>query len=40
MGNLDIMIGAQALGTGLILVTNDRAFGRIAGLKIQDWTKP
>jgi len=40
MGNLDLMIGAHALGAGLILVTSDRAFGRIAKLKIQDWTKP
>ena len=39
MGNLDLMIGAHALAAGLILVTNDRAFGRIAKLKIQDWTK-
>jgi len=39
MGNLDLMIGAHALAAGLILVTNDRAFGRIAKLKIQDWTR-
>ncbi len=39
MGNLDMMIGAQALASGLILVTNDRAFSRIGGLKIEDWTK-
>jgi tRNA(fMet)-specific endonuclease VapC len=39
MGNLDLMIGAHARAAGLILVTNDRAFGRIAKLKIQDWTK-
>ena len=40
MGGLDLMIAAHARAAGLILVTNDRAFGRIAGLKIQDWTKP
>ena len=40
MGNLDLMIGAHARAVGLILVTNDRAFRRIAKLKIQDWTKP
>jgi tRNA(fMet)-specific endonuclease VapC len=40
MGNLDLTIGAHALAAGLILVTNDRAFGRIAKLKIQDWTGP
>jgi len=39
MGSLDMMIGAHALATGLILVTNDRAFGRVTGLKVQDWTK-
>lgn len=40
MGNLDMMIGAQALASGLILVTNDQVFSRIGGLKIEDWTKP
>jgi tRNA(fMet)-specific endonuclease VapC len=40
MGNLDMMIGAQALALELILVTNDRAFKRIRKLKIEDWTKP
>jgi tRNA(fMet)-specific endonuclease VapC len=39
MGQLDMMIGAHALAAGLTLVTNDRAFGRIEKLKIQDWTK-
>jgi tRNA(fMet)-specific endonuclease VapC len=39
-GSLDMMIGAHALAAGLILVTNDRAFGRVAGLKVQDWTRP
>src|SRR5580692_8690323 len=39
MGNLDLMIGAHAMAVGLTLVTNDRAFTRIKGLKIQDWTK-
>jgi tRNA(fMet)-specific endonuclease VapC len=39
MGSLDMMIGAHALAAGLVLVTNDRAFGRVAGLKLQDWTK-
>jgi tRNA(fMet)-specific endonuclease VapC len=40
MGNLDMMIGAQALASGLILVTNDHAFDRIKKLKVEDWTKP
>lgn len=40
MGNLDMMIGAQALALDLVLVTNDRAFRRIKKLKVEDWTKP
>jgi len=40
MGNLDMMIGAQALASDLVLVTNDHAFKRIKKLKIEDWTKP
>jgi tRNA(fMet)-specific endonuclease VapC len=39
MGNLDVMIGAHALALDVILVTNDRAFGRIKKLKVEDWTK-
>ncbi|MDR3554730.1 MAG: type II toxin-antitoxin system VapC family toxin [Syntrophobacteraceae bacterium] len=39
MGNLDMMIGAHALALKLILITNDRAFERIKGMKIEDWTK-
>ena len=39
MGNLDIMIGAQALASDLVLVTNDQAFRRIKKLKIEAWTK-
>ena len=39
MGNLDMMIGAQALASGLVLVTNDQAFKRIKKLKIEDWTQ-
>ena len=40
MGNLDMMIGAQALASDLVLVTNDQAFKRIKQLKVEDWTKP
>jgi tRNA(fMet)-specific endonuclease VapC len=40
MGNLDLMIAAQALAVGATLVTNDRVFRRLKGLKIEDWTKP
>jgi tRNA(fMet)-specific endonuclease VapC len=39
MGNLDMMIGAHALATGAVLVTNDRAFTRIKNLTLADWTK-
>ena len=39
MGNLDAMIGAHALALDVILVSNDRAFGRIKKLKVEDWTK-
>jgi len=39
MGNLDLMIAAQALGSGLVLVTSDAVFRRVKGLKIEDWSK-
>jgi len=39
MGSLDMMIAAHAMALGLILVTGDRAFGRIRRLRIEDWTK-
>lgn len=38
MGNLDMMIGAHAVATGLVLVSNDRVFTRIKKLKMEDWT--
>ena len=38
MGNLDMMIGAHALAAGAILISNDRVFGRIKKLKVEDWT--
>ena len=40
LGNLDLMIAAHALAVEAVLVTHDRAFGRIKRLKIEDWTKP
>lgn len=40
MGNLDLMIAAHALAAQAVLVTNDRAFGRVKQLKIEDWTRP
>jgi len=38
MGNLDLMIAAQAVA-GAILVSNDRVFRRIKGLRVEDWSK-
>lgn len=40
MGNLDMMIAAQALAADAILVTQDRVFHRIKHLRVADWTKP
>ncbi len=40
MGNLDLMIAAQALAAGATLVSNDRVFRRVKGLRIEDWIKP
>ena len=40
MGNLDMMIAAQALAAQVVLVTHDRVFHRVKQLKIEDWTKP
>jgi len=39
VGNFDMMIAAQALAAGAVLVTHDRVFHRIAHLRIEDWTK-
>ena len=39
IGPLDTLIAAQALGRKLVLVSNNqREFGRIAGLRTQNWT--
>ena len=40
MGNLDMMIAAQALAAGATLVTSDRVFRRVKGLRVEDWGKP
>ncbi len=40
MGNLDMMIAAQTLAAEAVLVTHDRVFGRVKGLKVEDWSKP
>jgi tRNA(fMet)-specific endonuclease VapC len=39
MGNLDLMIAAQALASGLVLVSSDAVFRRAKGLKIEDWSR-
>jgi tRNA(fMet)-specific endonuclease VapC len=38
LGPLDLLIAAHASDMAAVLVTNDRAFGRIAGLHVEDWT--
>jgi tRNA(fMet)-specific endonuclease VapC len=38
MGNLDMMIAAHALAIEATLVTHDRVFRRLKGLKTEDWT--
>jgi tRNA(fMet)-specific endonuclease VapC len=40
VGNMDLMIAAQALAAEAVLVTHDRVFRRVKGLKLEDWTKP
>lgn len=40
VGNLDLMIAAQALAAEAVLVTHDRVFHRIKRLRIEDWSKP
>ncbi len=37
---LDRLIAAHALGTSTVLVTNDRVFGQVPDLQIEDWTTP
>ena len=39
MGNLDMMMAAQALAVQVVLVTHDRVFRRVKHLKIEDWSK-
>jgi tRNA(fMet)-specific endonuclease VapC len=36
---IDTLIASHALSAGAILVTNDRAFGHVADLVIEDWTE-
>ncbi len=39
MGNMDMMIAAQALAAGVTLVTHDRVFGRVKKLRVEDWSR-
>ncbi|MDR1850304.1 MAG: type II toxin-antitoxin system VapC family toxin [Zoogloeaceae bacterium] len=39
LGTLDMLIAAHALETDSVLVTNDAAFSRVAGLTVEDWTR-
>ena len=39
LGPLDMLIAAHALETDSVLVTNDAAFGCVAGLTVEDWTR-
>ena len=34
---LDMLIAAHALEADAVLVTNDRAFGQVEGLMVEDW---
>jgi tRNA(fMet)-specific endonuclease VapC len=39
LGALDLMIAAHAVERDALLVTNDRAFGSVPGLRVDDWAK-
>lgn len=40
IGPYDVLIAGQAMARGLPLVTNNTAeFERVAGLRLEDWTK-
>ncbi|HLX84148.1 MAG TPA: type II toxin-antitoxin system VapC family toxin [Terriglobales bacterium] len=39
MGNLDLMIAAQAVAGEVVLVTHDHVFRRVKGLKVEDWNR-
>jgi tRNA(fMet)-specific endonuclease VapC len=39
MGNLDMMIAAQALAAEAVLITHDRVLRRVKGLKTMDWVQ-
>jgi tRNA(fMet)-specific endonuclease VapC len=39
LGALDLLIAAHAVEHDAVLVTNDRAFGAVPGLRLEDWTR-
>jgi tRNA(fMet)-specific endonuclease VapC len=39
LGALDLLIAAHAVQHDVVLVTNDRAFGAVPGLRLEDWTR-
>ena len=39
LGALDLLIAAHAVVHDAVLVTNDRAFGAVPGLRLEDWTQ-
>jgi tRNA(fMet)-specific endonuclease VapC len=39
LGALDLLIAAHAVQHDAVLVTNDRAFGAVPGLRVEDWTR-
>jgi tRNA(fMet)-specific endonuclease VapC len=38
LGNLDTLIAAQAIASGCVLVSNDKALARTPGLQVEDWS--
>lgn len=38
LGDMDLLIAATALAHDLTLVTRDRDFARVPGLRVEDWT--
>lgn len=39
MGQIDMLIAAHALVLDAIVVTDDRAFSRVPGLKVENWLR-
>ena len=39
LGAHDMMIAAHPVSVGVILVSNDRSFRQVPGLRLEDWTR-